>query len=151
MNKSWRLGQVTETDVWVEVALLSSQQRIKVQIKSGLETGVRDTGAHVHSTQTFDSRQVNAGMLMNPNAVADYPKRALLECTWACHQLKAAKRDTKTWSETRGGISLLFKEYYEAYPVVLFNIFSFEILLLYVVQLYFVIFFPTVKICHNKI
>lgn len=43
-------------------------------------------------TQTFDSWQVDAGMLVNPDAVADDPKRALLECTWACHQLRAAKK-----------------------------------------------------------
>lgn len=47
----------------------------------------------IQNTQTFDSRQVNAGMLMNPNAVADDPKRALLESTGACHQLRTANRN----------------------------------------------------------
>lgn len=54
-----------------------------------------------HDTRTFDSREVNAGVLMNPNAVADDTERALLKCTGACHQLKAKqkKKDVKTLTD----------------------------------------------------
>lgn len=95
LSNSWRLGEDGQTDVQFEAAPLSSQWRIKVQIKSRLEREVveeTEANTHTHNKQTFDSWEVNAGMLMNPNAVANDPKRALLESTRACHQLKAAKR-----------------------------------------------------------
>lgn len=67
----------------VEVALLSSQWRIKDQIgvRTEEEEEEEGSGRDTENTQTFDSRQVNAGVLVNPNAVADDPKRALFECT----------------------------------------------------------------------
>ena len=57
-----------------------------------MEEGQTHTHTHKQNTQTFDSREVDAGMLMNPNAVANDPERALFECTRARHQLKVAKR-----------------------------------------------------------
>lgn len=88
---SWRLGKARQTDVWVEVVVLSSQWRIKVLIKSRLEREVvEESQTNTYRKHTFYSREVNAGVLMNPNAVANDPKRAFLECTRACHQLKKA-------------------------------------------------------------
>lgn len=73
-------------------------------------------GGDAQNTPTFDSREVDAGVLVNPNAVADNPERALFECARARHQLEAAKqeknRDIKTWflfSFYRGDIKIVFR------------------------------------------
>lgn len=94
---SWLASQ---TDAQVEVAPLSSQLRIKGWKKT-VRTWLGGVGQHkdlrTQNTQTFDSWQVNACMLMNPNAVADNPKRALFEGTWTCHQLKDKQGQRKTF------------------------------------------------------
>lgn len=57
--------------------------------------GGAETDKHIEETHTFDSREVNAGVLMNPNAIANDPKRAFLECPRAGHQLKTAWKQDK--------------------------------------------------------
>lgn len=46
----------------------------------------------IQETHTFDSWEVNAGVLMNPDAIANDPERAFLERTRACDQLRVTEK-----------------------------------------------------------
>lgn len=74
------------------VKIANSQSFMCDHFSSGLKlkrfaicTNVIDNNDTNH--HTFNPRQINAGMFMNPNSIPDDPQRALLKGTRACNQL----------------------------------------------------------------
>lgn len=89
MINIWHLYQARPAHLGAQVNQLSSQKSSQVLIKPRFWLGCSRiySNRHIH-TLTFDSREVNAGMLVNPNTVANDPKGAFLKCTWTRDQLR---------------------------------------------------------------